>query len=294
MAGHDSTVLLDAEAPAWEGGRAGERVSSLEGIELGAAHSGPVGVDHVAGKEEQASSGIGDGEPAGGVEAGVADLESRGVEAPEAAGVVNGRVLDLSGVLGLVDVPKVVASGSLLHEVDGEQRTGKVVHGVLEESLLLLWLDGVEGAEAESEKTGGSSIGLEGGRNLLSRLNSLSLDSYAANGNDVGVNGAGRCASIAIGDVPGCPLHLSRSGTEVWVVLDLAILLVLRCLVGVHPEVCGAGIKVEVDCLRWCADLDWGLDMNCKQRHFQEGEPFIPNIHGRKPQGSSQRCLQEV
>lgn len=260
MAGDNSTVVVNAKGPAGQSGVAGKCVSSLESIELRTGYGRPVGVDQATGKEEQAGSGIGNREPAGGVEAGVADLEPGGVESPEAARVVDWSVLDLSGVLRLVDVSEVVASSSLFHEVDGEQRAGKVIHGVLEESLLLFWLHGVDFTEAKSKKTGRSGVGLERGRDLLSRLNSLRLYSHAANGNDVRVDNSGRCTSVAIGDIPGCSLHLGRSRTEGWVVLGLAILLVLGCLVGVHPEVCGAGIKVEVDCLWWCANLNWGLN----------------------------------
>lgn len=259
VARDDSTVLLNAKAEAWQGVLAGEGVSSLESIEESTLYIRPVVVDNVTWKEEQAGSGIGDREPVGGVEAGVANLESGGVEAPEAARVINWCVLDLSSVLRLVNISKVVRTSSLLHQVDGEQRACEVIHGVLEERLLLLRLHRVDRAKAQSKKTGRSSISLEGGRDFLSRLNSLLLYGYTANGNSIQVDNARRCASVAISDVPGCAVHPGRGRTESRVVLLLAILLVLGRLVGVDPEVSGAGIEVEVDCLCWSAYLNWGL-----------------------------------
>lgn len=81
-----------------------------------------------------------------------ADAVSAGVELPEAVAAVDRDVGDGAGVLGAVDVAKVVGAGGALLQVDGEEFLAEAALDGVEEGGLSVWLDSVDSAEGEAEE----------------------------------------------------------------------------------------------------------------------------------------------
>jgi len=103
-------------------------------------------------EQEQRSAGIGDGGDTLRDRGAGADGVARTGEAPEATRVVDGGVGDAAGILGGVDVAEVVAARCALFQIGGEEGGGEAGFGVGEEGPGLVWLDGVDGAEGETEE----------------------------------------------------------------------------------------------------------------------------------------------
>lgn len=130
--------------------------------------------------------------------------------------------------------------------------------GVVEEGLLLVGADSVDGAESKAEKTAGLGVPGELVRDLLGRFNSLVLDSEATDGNGVKIDVAAAAALVTVGDVPSSTGDLLGGGTLGDIVQGLATDFRGISLRAEHPQVTGTSVEVEVQSLGRSSDLDGG------------------------------------
>ena len=184
---HNGRVSFDLEREVGKGRVAAKDVSAI-GLAVGGSRDlGVVGGYEVIWEEEKGGSGVGDGRDA------LADWRSRadGVpaacEAPESLGVVDGGVGDVASVLAGVNVAKVVATGRTLLQVGREEWGVEAGLGVGEEGLLLVGLDGVDGAEGEAEKAVALVLG-ELGADGFGQFDGLAGDGCTADVDNIGVN----------------------------------------------------------------------------------------------------------
>lgn len=184
---HHGRVSFDLEREVGKGRVAAKDVSAI-GLAVGGSRDlGVVGGYEVIWEEEKGGSGVGDGRDA------LADWRSRadGVpaacEAPESLGVVDRGVGDVASVLAGVNVAKVVATGRTLLQVGREEWGVEAGLGVGEEGLLLVGLDGVDGAEGEAEKAVALVLG-ELGADGFGQFDGLAGDGCTADVDNIGVN----------------------------------------------------------------------------------------------------------
>lgn len=103
--------LADAEAEVGKVGVTGEDVTAVNSVVAGSLNGGIVSVDDVSGEKHQGRASVGDaGDGVTGVGVG-ANLVAGRVEGPETVGAVDGDVLDVTRVGGLVDEAEVVSTG---------------------------------------------------------------------------------------------------------------------------------------------------------------------------------------
>lgn len=123
---HNEDLATDVDVEGREVGGAGEDVATVGSAVLGARDLPVVGTDNASGEVEESGAGVGDrvANGAGGAGRG-ADAVAACVELPEAVAGRDWHVGDRSGVLGGVDVAKVVRTGGALLEVGGEERLGE-------------------------------------------------------------------------------------------------------------------------------------------------------------------------
>lgn len=140
-------------------------------------------------------------------------------------------------------------------EISSEQRRIQRRLGIVEEGLLLCWLDGVDSAESETQEAI-QRVGSERGGNLLSGLDSLLRDCQTANSNLVGVNIAAGAAAVTVGDRPCSAGDLGRSRARGRIVARLAVDLRRGSFGAEHPHVTGTGVEVKDQSLGGGADLD--------------------------------------
>lgn len=117
---------------------------------------------------------------------------------------IDGRIREITGILGIVDEAKVVSARSAGAEVAGEEGLSKVGSRIIEESELLLRLHSVDGAEGESQEAV-SIASCERRTQLASKLNRLIGDDDTADVNLIRPNLARGATSVPIGDRPSRP-----------------------------------------------------------------------------------------
>lgn len=122
---------------------------------MGSLDLGVVGGYDIIWQEEEGSSRVCDGGDALSHSAGSADGVAACCETPESLAVVDGGVGDVACIFSVVDVAEVVGAWLSFLQVGGEE--GGVEKGfcVCEESLLLIWGDGVDATECETEEAVG-------------------------------------------------------------------------------------------------------------------------------------------
>lgn len=232
----DGGVAFDLEREVGQGGGAAEDVAAVGLTVGGAGHLRVVGGDEVIGEEEQRCSRVCDGGDAlshGG--SGAYGVPARG-EAPEALGVVHGRVGDVAGVFGRVDVAEVVAAGLTFLQVGGEEGGVEAGLGVGEERLDLVGRHGVDGAESEAEETVACVLS-EFRADGLSQLDSLAGDGCTADVDDIGVDIAAGGAAVSIADAPSLA-SVDCGGWGVGGVVDVVAGLLVRGQLGrEHPAI---------------------------------------------------------
>lgn len=119
------------------------------------------------------------------------------VELPEAVGFVDGRVVDVAAVFGFVDHAEFVgALAADLLEVGREDGKGEVGDQVLEEGLLGLRLDGVDGLEGEAQEAVHVLVRLELGGDLGGQFDGLLVDCGTADVNGVVAHDTAGTAAI--------------------------------------------------------------------------------------------------
>ena len=150
---HDGVVAFDGERDVWESSIAGDGVPALLLVVDGAVDCRVISVDNGVWDQEERGACVGDcgdrfrrgGAAADGVAA-------RG-EAPEALGIVDGRVGDVAGIGAGIDVAEVVGSWGALLEIGSEEWSVEAGFCVGEKGLLLVRSDGVDAAEGEAEQS---------------------------------------------------------------------------------------------------------------------------------------------
>lgn len=143
-------ALLDAvedEGEVGEGGRAGEDVAAVGGAVGGTRDLGVVGLYDRVREVEKGGTGVGDAVDGRGDGGAAADGVAAEAELPPALRGVDVGVGERTGVLGTVDVAKIVSAGGVVLEVSGEDRLRKGALDGVEEGLLGCGADGVEGRE---------------------------------------------------------------------------------------------------------------------------------------------------
>lgn len=118
-----------------------------------------VGVDDSSTGEHESGSGISDGLGTwNGHWSSGTNLERLGRELPETVGGVDGSPLHGTVELGGVNGSELVSSDCVLSEIGSEDWLGELGHGVVEEGLLLSWLDGVELGESKTDEAVGLGV----------------------------------------------------------------------------------------------------------------------------------------
>lgn len=204
-------LAADHDVEIWDGSAAWEGVSTLLLVQLGAGDLLVVGVRNLGWEVEESGASVGNGAAdvaaAGGRVAGADGVATSG-EAPESLGVVDWDVGDASSVLGAVDVAEVVRSSLAGLEIGSEELLGEAALDGVEESGLLLWLNGVDAAESQTEETVVVGVLSELGRNRGGSLDSLRGGSHTSNNDLVGIDNSGSARAITVGDVPSRTLKL--------------------------------------------------------------------------------------
>lgn len=207
--------------------------------------------DGLVGEKQEGGASVGDGITAA-ADGLAVDGERAGGETPEALGVVDGDVSDLSRVLRGIDGAEVVGARFAVLEAGGEKRRGEGGLDRVEEGGALVRGAGVNVTEGQaheavvlgvlSELAGDGGGGFDG----------LAGRGDVADHDGVGVDVARRTGLIAVGDLPRLAGDfLAGLGG---VVLGLAVDLAAGELGGEHPEVGRAGVKVQRE--RLAADGD--------------------------------------
>ena len=142
----------------------------------------------------------------------IANGVSVGLELPESLGVVDLGVGDLTLILGLVGVAKVIHSWATVLESGSKEGLAKLTLDSVKEGGLRLRLNRVDRAESKAHQTVARFL-LELRADLGSSLNSLLLSSQSANGNMVLVDITTSRAAITVADLPASTWELgSRAG----------------------------------------------------------------------------------
>lgn len=132
-----------------------------------------------------------------------ANLVAVGTEHPEALGAVDIGVGQRAGVLGLVDEAEVIGAGLVVLQGDSKQRLIELALDSVKEGLLRLGLDGVDGAESQTEQTIVVLVLHELLADLLGSLNGLTGGLDATNNDSVLVDFTAGRALVTVGDGPG-------------------------------------------------------------------------------------------
>lgn len=215
LAGDGDGGITGAEGEVGEVGVAGEDVAALGLVDLGAVDLLVVGVDDGVGEEGEGGAGVGNAADGGAVHV--------GGEAPESLAVVDIDVGDVAGVLGVVDDAEVVGAGGVVLEIGRPGGDVKVVGDVVEEGLLAVRGDGVQGAESETEEAVVVGVLGELVRDLGGGLDGLAVEADAADVDHVVVDAAARGAAVTVADAPGGARDLGRARGAAGVVLGLAV-----------------------------------------------------------------------
>lgn len=218
------------------------------------------------------NSGVGDDQSRAGVSNGLeAGLTHRwctgangkhlGWELPEALGGVDWDPGHGAVELAGVNPAELVSAWRSLAKVRGEDWLRERGHDVVEEGLLLLWLDGVKLAEGQADKTVvvgvlGEGLGDGGGH-----LDSLVGHGGATDVDGISSNVACRSRTVTIADGEGSTLHhLQRLGL-CRVVQGVTGGGLGRELSVEDPQVGRARVEVEVECLPTNVDRGQVLDI---------------------------------
>ena len=199
---HGLGDAADGDGEVGQSGRAGEYITALCVVDLGAGDLGVVGLCDGRVDVNQGCAGVDDAVDVGPDGCGGANRVTCRGEAPEALAVVNVDVSDGTGVLCGVDEAEVVGTGGMVLEVDSEELLGKRGLDGVEESLLRGGGDGVDGAEGKAKKTVGVSVLGELGRDGRSSLDGLGGGSHASDGDLISVDPTRRPGAVTIADPP--------------------------------------------------------------------------------------------
>lgn len=113
--------------------------------------------------QHEGGSGVGNGLATGDLHRrSGTDSELLGGELPETLGVVDWRPGEGAVELGGVNVAEFVSTDSVVTEIGSEDWFRERGHRIVEECFLLLWLDGVEFGESETDESVVRSILYEG------------------------------------------------------------------------------------------------------------------------------------
>lgn len=179
--------------------------------------------------------------------------ERLGRELPESLAGIHSSVSQLALELGVIDGAEFVGAGGVVGQVGSEDGLVEVGHDVIEEGLLLLWLDGVDLAKGKTHES--ISVGVLDERlgNSGGHLNGLLGDSSATNVNGVKANVAGGTATIAVGDEETGTIHGLEGSAFGGIESSMAANGTPRKLGAEDPEVTAARVEVQVEGL--AADL---------------------------------------
>ena len=199
---HDGRIPFNLEREIGQGGAAREDVTAVGLAVGGTLDLSVIGGDDVVGEEQERGARVGDGGDGFRHGGRGADLVAAAGEAPEPLRVVDGGVGDVARVLAVVDVAEVVTTRGALLQVGGEERAVEATLGVGEEGLLLIRLDGVDGAEGEPEEAVALVL-RELRADGFGELDGLARDGGATYVDDVGVDVAAGGAAVSVANAPG-------------------------------------------------------------------------------------------
>lgn len=138
-----------------------------------------------------------------------ANLVAIGSEHPETLRAVDISVSKFASVLGLVDETEVVGAGLVVLQSDSKQRLVQLTLDSVEEGLLRLRLNSVDGAEGQTQQAIIVLVLHELLADLLGSLNSLTRGLDTTNNDSVLVDITASRALVTIGDGPGSARKLS-------------------------------------------------------------------------------------
>lgn len=200
-------LAADGQGEVGQSSGARENVSTVGVAVLRARDLGVVGLDDGSGQVEEGGSGVGDAVDGRLSLRASADRVAREVELPPSLAGVHVHVGDVSGVLSAVQEAKIIGTGSVVLECDGEERLGEIVVHSVKPRLLGRRPDGVERRERKTKETVSVAVVLEGRGDRGSSLNGLRSGSHAADGDLVSIDFA-RCArAVTVGDLPGSAVN---------------------------------------------------------------------------------------
>lgn len=142
---------------------------------------------------------------------GITNAVSVGRKSPETIRAVDIGVGQRPGILGLVNVAKVIAAGGVVLQGDGKQRLVQLVPDGIEEGRLGLGLNGVDGAEGQTQQPVVVRVLHELLADLLGRFDCLAGGSHAADGDGVLVHVAAGGAGVAVGNFPAVAAQLAAA-----------------------------------------------------------------------------------
>lgn len=202
LSGNGLGDAADGDGEVGKSGRAGEYVTTLSAVDLGAADLRVVGAGNGRVDVDQSCASVNNAIDAGLDGSGSADGVAVSGEAPETLAVVDGHVGDGTSVLGGVDEAEVIGTSGVVLEVDSEELLSKRGLDGVEESLLSNRRDSVDAAESQSEKTVSVTVLGELGRDRCRGLNGLRSGSHTSNGHLVSVDLTGRTGAVTVADLP--------------------------------------------------------------------------------------------
>lgn len=104
----------------------------------------------------------------------------------------------MAGVCGVVDGTELVGAGGVVLQVDGEDWHRELWHDGVEESGLLLWLDGVERRHGEADQTVVGGVLDEGLRDGGCEFDGLLGGSSTADVNRVSADSSSSARAIPV------------------------------------------------------------------------------------------------
>jgi hypothetical protein len=268
-----TSVIANTEDEIWESGAAGENVTSLSRGVGGAGDLCPVGLDNGGWEEEKGGSGVSNAINAGSLVGTSTNLVSSSSELPEAVGVIDIGVWNVTRVLSGVDVAEVVVTGLARLQVGGPDGGVKSWLSIVEPGLDRGRGDGVDAAESKTKETVSVAVTGELGADGLGGFDSLLGDGNSSDLDDVVVDDTAGGRSITVGDRPGSTGILDGSSTGTDLVGCLTVDISGGGQGGENPaipelafslsrpysaniQIRGAGIKVKVEGLSGSTDFD--------------------------------------